>query len=147
MKCPKCGYHSFEHLDDCKKCGQSLADHKAKFNLRGFCASGQAAVSAPAAAIDAAPDAPEPADDGSVDFGFDFLDEEEDQVEAADRASLDSDDQDINIIARKIEKNFNQAQGDQIECEDGGFYLLPIILLLILMFFRQGLWAQVWRFS
>lgn len=97
MKCPKCGYHSFEHLDDCKKCGQSLADHKAKFNLRGFCAPGQAAVSASAAAIVAAPDVPEPADDGSVDFGFDFLDEEEDQVEAAERASLDSDDQDINI--------------------------------------------------
>ena len=36
MKCPKCGYHSFDHLDSCKKCGHGLAEHKAKFNLRGL---------------------------------------------------------------------------------------------------------------
>lgn len=80
MKCPKCGYHSFDHLDSCKKCGQGLAEHKAKFNLRGFFATGHAAAAAAAPAPDVAEsfeedDTPE---DGSVDFGFDFLDEPDD---------------------------------------------------------------------
>ncbi|WP_020677216.1 hypothetical protein [Geopsychrobacter electrodiphilus] len=34
MKCPKCGYNSFDHLDSCKKCGKDLAEHKARFNIR-----------------------------------------------------------------------------------------------------------------
>ena len=77
MKCPKCGYHSFEHLDECKKCGQGLREHKAKFNLRGFIAVGQAA---PAAAHDGGTevgsDEPAASPDSSDDFGFDFLEEE-----------------------------------------------------------------------
>lgn len=36
MKCPKCGYHSFENLSKCKKCDLNLALHKRKFNLKGF---------------------------------------------------------------------------------------------------------------
>ena len=41
MKCPKCSYHSFDHLENCKKCGQDLSEHKAKFNLCGFYSSDQ----------------------------------------------------------------------------------------------------------
>ncbi len=26
MKCPKCGYTSFDYLDECKKCGKDLRD-------------------------------------------------------------------------------------------------------------------------
>ena len=33
MKCPKCGFVSFDYLDQCKKCGASLADHKRKMNI------------------------------------------------------------------------------------------------------------------
>lgn len=33
MKCPKCGYNSFEYLDTCKKCNQSLAAFKNSFGL------------------------------------------------------------------------------------------------------------------
>lgn len=36
MKCPKCGFHSFEFLDQCKKCGLELGEHKKKYNIRGF---------------------------------------------------------------------------------------------------------------
>lgn len=97
MKCPKCGYHSFEHLTNCKKCNQDLSDHKAKFNLRGFYASGQVAAAAPAPVIDDSSDAPEPADDGSVDFGFDFLDEEEDQLATADSVALGGDELGMDI--------------------------------------------------
>lgn len=33
MKCPKCGYQSFNNLTACKKCGRDLTRERAKFNL------------------------------------------------------------------------------------------------------------------
>ena len=33
MKCPKCGYQSFNNLTACKKCGRDLAEVQAKLNL------------------------------------------------------------------------------------------------------------------
>jgi len=33
MKCPKCGYVSFDHLDHCKKCHHGLVEHKTRFGL------------------------------------------------------------------------------------------------------------------
>lgn len=33
MKCPKCGYVSFDHLQNCKKCGEDLTVHKARFKV------------------------------------------------------------------------------------------------------------------
>jgi hypothetical protein len=104
MKCPKCGYHSFDHLDSCKKCGKGLAEHKEKFNLRGFFSPGQSTVAEVAAVDDESDAEEEPSADGSVDFGFDFLDEEKDPQEgeilngeAADVISLGSDKQAVNI--------------------------------------------------
>lgn len=98
MKCPKCGYHSFEHLDSCKKCNNDLTEHKAKFNLRGFFSPGKSAVSAPLATnIEESEDTEQPQDD-SIDFGFDFLEEDDDAVEkSADKISLDDDSQSFNI--------------------------------------------------
>lgn len=98
MKCPKCGYHSFDHLDSCKKCNIDLVEHKAKFNLRGFFSPGQAAAveAAPEPVIDETDDDIEESSDGSVDFGFDFLDEDQ-KDEPAGAAPLGADDQDINI--------------------------------------------------
>lgn len=34
MKCPKCGYNSFEYLDTCKKCNNSLIAFKESLGLR-----------------------------------------------------------------------------------------------------------------
>ena len=97
MKCPKCGYHSFDHLDSCKKCNNDLVEHKSKFNLRGFFSPGQAAETEPEPVIDENHEEEEASADGSVDFGFDFLDEEGDPVaESADDISL-NDIQDVNI--------------------------------------------------
>jgi hypothetical protein len=97
MKCPKCGYHSFDHLDSCKKCNIDLVEHKAKFNLRGFFSPGQAAVAIPEPVIDETDQDLEEASDDSVDFGFDFL-EEEDQLGAEpEDIPLGEDDQDFNI--------------------------------------------------
>ena len=75
MKCPKCGYHSFDYLENCKKCGQLLSDHKTKFNLRGFFSPEQPEDAPDATA--SAEQAPPASEAGDVDFGFDFLDEEE----------------------------------------------------------------------
>lgn len=99
MKCPKCGYHSFDHLDNCKKCSIDLVAHKAKFNLCGFFSPGQAAVAtvAPEPVIDEGDEDLEEASDGSVDFGFDFLDEEDQAGGATEDIPLGDTDQDINI--------------------------------------------------
>ena len=98
MKCPKCSYHSFDHLDNCKKCGQDLTEHKAKFNLRGFYSPGQIRVSEPAPVVDESNEELDQSADGSVDFGFDFLEEEEGLAgEPADSIALGDDDQAVNI--------------------------------------------------
>jgi hypothetical protein len=49
MKCPKCGYNSFEFLDNCKKCGSGLGSFKESFGLRGIAPSLKPAPSANAA--------------------------------------------------------------------------------------------------
>ena len=46
------------------------AEHKAKFNLRGFYTQGQSSAAEPA--LHSGAGEAEPEDDGSVDFGFDF---------------------------------------------------------------------------
>ncbi|MBE0575448.1 MAG: hypothetical protein IH613_06070 [Desulfuromonadales bacterium] len=98
MKCPKCGYHSFDHLDSCKKCGQGLIEHKERFNLRGFFFPGQKATTSPDSALGESNAKEQPVSDGSVNFGFDFLDEEGDPVEKpTDGSSLDDDNQTVNI--------------------------------------------------
>jgi hypothetical protein len=33
MKCPKCGYISFDFLDRCKSCGEDLVPTKIKLNI------------------------------------------------------------------------------------------------------------------
>jgi hypothetical protein len=33
MKCPKCGFNSFEFLDNCKKCGNNLASFKKSLGI------------------------------------------------------------------------------------------------------------------
>ncbi|HMB16257.1 MAG TPA: RDD family protein [Pelovirga sp.] len=96
MKCPKCGYNSFDYLDSCKKCGKDLVEFKQRFGIKSVLFPGAAAVVATAldeegaeaselaaatalsaADISAAAKVAEPADDGSSgdDFGFDFMGE------------------------------------------------------------------------
>jgi len=48
MKCPKCGFNSFEFLDNCKKCGVSLASFKKSMGVSPVVfASGQSVVEVP----------------------------------------------------------------------------------------------------
>ncbi|MCA1747497.1 MAG: hypothetical protein LC655_07350, partial [Bacteroidales bacterium] len=96
MKCPKCGYNSFDYLDSCKKCGKDLVEFKQRFGIKSVLFPGATAVVATdlaedgdeaselaaatalgAADVSAAAKFPEPADDSSSgdDFGFDFMGE------------------------------------------------------------------------
>ena len=78
MKCPKCNYISFDYLDDCKKCGKDLTEHKEKHNIRSvlFAGAGAAAVGGAAAA----------AEDG--DFTFDFDENEEQGATLIDESQV-----------------------------------------------------------
>jgi hypothetical protein len=97
MKCPKCGYHSFDHLDNCKKCNNDLVEHKAKFNLSGFFSPGKATMTAPEPVIDEVDKDIEEVSKDSVNFGFDFLEEEDQGGRATEGIPLGEEDQDINI--------------------------------------------------
>jgi len=98
MKCPKCGYHSFDHLDSCKKCGHGLAEHKAKFNLRGFYCPGLTVANEPEPVASDEIEEEATEENGSIDLGFDFLDEPEDKPgKAFAEISLGDDNQMLSI--------------------------------------------------
>jgi len=99
MRCPKCGYNSFDHLDSCKKCGKDLVEFKQNFGIKSVLFPGQmgtgsvdetekfddaaadaavsvatgvtAAATATAASDSAGGSTPTGAD--GEDFGFDFM--------------------------------------------------------------------------
>ncbi|WP_243372274.1 hypothetical protein [Geotalea sp. SG265] len=50
MKCPKCGYNSFEFLDQCKKCGNDLVSFKVSKGIRSVLAPVEERVVGPVAA-------------------------------------------------------------------------------------------------
>jgi len=95
MKCPKCGYNSFDHLDSCKKCGKDLTEHKARFNIRSVLLSEMpveltstiaeeiletATASTSKAGLD---DFAGGAGDDTDDFGFDFMGDSDDDEDLA----------------------------------------------------------------
>lgn len=96
MKCPKCGYNSFDYLDSCKKCGKDLVEFKQQFGIKSVLFPGATAVMATdlaqasdeaselaaatalgAADVSAAAKVPEAVEEGAAgdDFGFDFMGE------------------------------------------------------------------------
>lgn len=104
MKCPKCGYNSFDYLDSCKKCGKDLVEFKQRFGIKSVLFPGAtatiaanltedegllaveaselaAATASGAAEVSRAAKAPEPADGSSQsdNFGFDFMGESSDE--------------------------------------------------------------------
>lgn len=78
MKCPKCGYNSFDYLASCKKCGNDLEGFKSRFNLRSLIFPGRemvAPVMGESLGGDALGGAEESVAD-ATDFGFDFNEDE-----------------------------------------------------------------------
>ena len=92
MKCPKCGYHSFDYLESCKKCGGDLTEHKDRFGLRvPFFQEIKKSSAVPlhptgSSLSEEIPESP-PAPTAPVDFGYDLMDDsgagEENMAEAA----------------------------------------------------------------
>ena len=106
MRCPKCGYNSFDYLDSCKKCGKDLTEHKQRFGIVSVLFPGQVepqeavapledessleeavAVATAAATAEVQSEAeenvaPEPPSEESgegADFGFDFMGDSEEE--------------------------------------------------------------------
>lgn len=84
MRCPKCGFTGFDHLDDCKKCGSDLTAFKARFNLRGPLFATAVPLTAPATVV-TEPEIEEApvAAAGASDFGYDFMDDEDSPAASA----------------------------------------------------------------
>ena len=58
------------------------------------------------------------------------------------------DESDVEQVSALIDKNFkNAAQDDRSKYEDGGYTLIPLIFLLVLLWARQGFFAELWRRS
>jgi len=79
MKCPKCGFTSFDFLENCKKCGGDLQDHKSKFGLRSLIFPGFQFTEPAPSLIDDASEAfaDAAAESEATDFGFDFMNDDE----------------------------------------------------------------------
>ncbi|BCR03511.1 hypothetical protein DESUT3_05800 [Desulfuromonas versatilis] len=85
MRCPKCGFHSFDTLDACKKCSHDLREFKEKFGLRSLLFPAAAGAVSEADAFADSGTQPEPllqgedaATEEGSDFGFDFMGDESD---------------------------------------------------------------------
>jgi len=57
------------------------------------------------------------------------------------------DDSDVNRVSSLIDKHFQTAQDDKGQYEDGGYLLVPLIFVLMLLWARQGFIAELWRRS
>ena len=58
------------------------------------------------------------------------------------------DNSDVSSVSSLIDKNFkNAAQDDKSKYDDGGYMLIPVIFLLLLLWARQGFIAELWRWS
>jgi uncharacterized RDD family membrane protein YckC len=97
MRCPKCGYNSFDHLENCKKCGKDLSEHKSRFGIKNILLSGVVMAAREAEApeesidFDVAPEPvaitpeapPESSFSETDDLGFDFMGDSEDEESLA----------------------------------------------------------------
>ncbi len=61
MKCPKCGYTSFDYLDECKKCGKDLRDVRSVLQIIAVSPDDRAAAAPQPPADDGLPSPVQPA--------------------------------------------------------------------------------------
>jgi len=56
------------------------------------------------------------------------------------------DESDVAVVSAMIDRNFKSgAQGEKSRYEDGGYWLIPLIFLLLLPWAGQGFFAELWR--
>ncbi|GFE62446.1 hypothetical protein [Geobacter sp. AOG2] len=99
MKCPKCGYNSFEYNDNCPKCLNDLTGYKATYGLKAMALPLAARMDmAQSMAVDAPPadsHSGEDADAASDIFSFDFGDDELESPQGGDDPARDPFDFDV----------------------------------------------------
>lgn len=62
-------------------------------------------------------------------------------------AEFKGDDSDTEAISSMINNHFQNISSDSDEYEDGGYLLLPLIFLLLVLWAREGFLAEMWRRS
>ena len=68
------------------------------------------------------------------------------EILGAKYISYSRDNSDEEEVSSLIDENFKSAQeDDKSRYEDGGYYLVPIIFLFLLLWARQGFIAELWR--
>ncbi|MEJ2698472.1 MAG: RDD family protein [Desulfuromonadales bacterium] len=112
MKCPKCGYHSFDYLESCKKCGGDLTEHKTRFKLRVPFFQGRKKLTDDAVQPADSPIPEEvseasPAPTAPVDFGYDFMDDPAVGEENPAEASLNE------LLKKETDESFGTEAGDE----------------------------------
>ncbi|VAX23821.1 hypothetical protein MNBD_NITROSPINAE02-1736 [hydrothermal vent metagenome] len=115
MKCPYCGFVSFEHLESCRKCSKDLTSHKSRFGIDFL---EPVAINTMAFALGATPalSTADTAEDGfgTDDFSFGGLSESEPAQDTGARG-LD-DDRDIEIATDEdVGAGFSINEGDDID--------------------------------
>jgi uncharacterized RDD family membrane protein YckC len=76
MKCPKCGFNSFDYLTSCKKCGSDVREFKARFNLRSLLFPDRERVSEASFADLKATDVASVAASADADFDYGLMDDD-----------------------------------------------------------------------
>lgn len=93
MKCPKCGFNSFDYLNSCKKCGSDVREFKARFNLRSLLFPGRDKVAEAAFADLKSADVTLPPGGDETDFDAGLMDEADELAgEVSDDAGFSLDD-------------------------------------------------------
>lgn len=90
MKCPKCGYHSFEHLNACKKCQTDLSAFKTTHKIVSVITPRTTAATPQLSSQAPRPAAEEPPDHDDFLIGNPAIFTSADHHEAANSASDDS---------------------------------------------------------
>ncbi len=124
MKCPKCGFNSFDHLDSCKKCGNDLVAFKAKHGLRSLLFPGskfnRAQVILPEAA-ETPEEALQTEATAPTDFGFGFMDEPEATIPPAAPAVEDDGNAVADVTAPAADFNLDDVgEGFELEASEEG---------------------------
>lgn len=118
MRCPKCGYISFDHLETCLKCKKNIAAAALQLNGTVF------NVSAPAfLVLDQEPAGAEvdeieggaysePEDDGYVDDTLEILVNEREKEDDADFVFVEEDGEDLSFSADGREEEEEEVKGE-----------------------------------
>lgn len=120
MKCPKCGYNSFEYYDSCKKCASDLTGYKETYGLKSIVLPLEARMSmAEALMAENALNAPAPDESEAPVNMFSFDLPESETPPAAVDDPFNFDDEPASPVQAGGEFSFDESQ--QAKAEEDAF--------------------------